>query len=162
LAFGKKASKKVPADSTVYFDVELVDFFNPGTFNVEFLDEGTGELIPSDAEIEYMYNFKRLDGSYITGTTGETIKQPLRHNLECITKAGETMRLNSHVMIHCPSSMAWGEVGTKQGKWSIAPNEDIIIEMAIHGWTLMSPEQIEENERLAVDAYERWEEEKRQ
>ena len=30
MGYGKKASKKVPADSTLIFEVELIDFYNPG------------------------------------------------------------------------------------------------------------------------------------
>ena len=45
LAYGERAMSKIPANSTLKFEVELVDFYVPVTFHMEPLNEVEGELI---------------------------------------------------------------------------------------------------------------------
>ena len=45
LAYGEISNSKIPANSTLKFEVELIDFFLPVTFHMEPLNEVEGELI---------------------------------------------------------------------------------------------------------------------
>lgn len=74
------------------------------------------------------------------------MEMPVAHSLDCMKKALQTMRFGGHANIFCPSAMAFPN-GRKEEKWEVFAGEDVMIEVAVHGWRVPTEEEIEERRR---------------
>ena len=62
------------------------------------------------------------------------------------------MRFGSHAHVSCPSAMHFPE-GRKEKEWEIYPGEDIMIEVAVHGWSIPTEEVLEERRRAEEEYF---------
>ena len=132
-AYGDRGTKKIPANSTLKFEVELISFFLPLTYKVEKLNEGTGPLVPKGARVEMVYTGKFADSGVVFDTNvgkQSTFKFDAGrgHVIDCWEKAVLELRKGQKAVLYCPSETAYGSRGAGT---AIPPNSDLIFEVEV-------------------------------
>ena len=101
-------------------------------FNVEFLNEGTGPVVPSGTKVTVHYTGKLLDGTVFDSSVSRN--KPFEfvvgtgHVIKCWDQGVTQMKKGQKAILTCPPDYAYGDRGA--GK-VIPPNATLIFEVEV-------------------------------
>ncbi|XP_046665214.1 FK506-binding protein 59-like isoform X2 [Homalodisca vitripennis] len=158
-AYGKSSgSPKIPPDSTLHFEVEMIDWqkedLSPkkdGGILRNILQPGEGHATPNDGSMVDVhliceYNGKVVEERDVTFNLGEGIESGIPQGVE---KALEKFKLKEKSQLEIKSKYAWGKEGRPD--LQIPPNSDLIYTITLNNfeklketWALDSDGKLEQ------------------
>jgi peptidylprolyl isomerase len=145
LAYGKKERDKIPANSTLVFEIELLELENPamlpdlnakewkklGDKGLEIWDvkEGTGEAVKAGGKVTVHYTGWLTDGKQFDSSVGG---QPVTFGLNQVIKGWTDgipgMKPGGIRRLKIPSELGYGKAGAGS---DIPPNATLIFEVQL-------------------------------